>query len=71
MSSTAAHIHPLVAQLREELNGDATTTHQAAADAIGVSLRTLTYWMNTDVVPQKRQREQITSWLAKRARRKR
>lgn len=63
MSSASTHIHPLIARLRETLERDDFLTYQEAANQLGVSLRTLTYWMNTDVVPQKRYRRQLADWL--------
>lgn len=63
MSSAAVHIHPLILRLREQLANDDFLTHQRAATEIGVSLRTLTYWVNTDTVPKKRNRQQIADWL--------
>ena len=63
MSSPTAHIHPLVTQLRAEIAADDFLTYEEAARQIGVSLRTLSMWMNTDTTPQKRYRRQLADWL--------
>lgn len=63
MSTPVAHIHPLISRLRETITRDDFLTQQQAADQLGVSLRTLVYWMTEDVTPQKRYRKQLSDWL--------
>jgi len=68
MSTAPPILHPLVERLRETLRGDDFLTNAQAAAEIGVSTRTLTYWLNTDTTPQKRYRKQLADWLAERSR---
>ncbi len=68
MSTPVAHIHPLIVRLREELGTDDFLTQEEAAKQIGVSSRTVSYWMTTDTTPQKRYRRQLAEWLDGRAR---
>lgn len=63
MSTPTRHIHPLISRLRDEIKADDFLTYEEAASQIGVSLRTLSSWMNTDTVPQKRYRRQLAAWL--------
>ena len=67
MSTPVAHIHPLIVRLREELVTDDFLTQEEAAKQIGVSSRTLSYWMTTDTTPQKRYRRQLAEWLNERS----
>lgn len=66
MSSAVSHIHPILADLRDAVAGDETLTHPALAEQLGVSLRTVVAWMNTDTTPQKRHMHRIASWLESR-----
>lgn len=68
MSTPGLHIHPLIARLRDEFETDDFITQREAAGQIGVSLRTMSYWMTTDTVPQKRYRKQLAEWLDARQR---
>lgn len=63
MSTASPVLHPLIVRLRDTLRADDYLTRKDAAAEIGVSLRTLTYWMNDDVAPQKRYRRQLADWL--------
>ncbi len=67
MSTPTTHLHPLIARLRDVLRADDFLTQEEAARQIGVSGRTLTYWMNTDTTPQKRYRRQLAEWLNERS----
>ncbi len=66
MSTPTTHLHPLIVRLREELVTDDFLTQEEAAKQIGVSSRTLSYWMTTDTTPQKRYRRQLAEWLGAR-----
>lgn len=62
MSSVPTPIHPLLTRLREETEARGLTQAQLACE-LGVSERTVAYWMNEDVTPQKRLRPVIVAWL--------
>jgi len=62
MATPASHIHPLVTALREAMQEHGLTQSQLAVE-LDVSERTVAYWMNEDVVPQKRFRPRIAAWL--------
>lgn len=68
MSTTAGHIHPLIAQFREVLETSDTLTQKQVAEELGVSERTVSYWMTTDTTPQKRYRQVLINWLGERSR---
>lgn len=60
--SSALDTHPLVSRLRARMD-DLHLTQREAAEALGVSERTVSYWMTTDTTPQPRHRRAIVSWL--------
>lgn len=62
MARSIAHTHPVVHRLAEEIARRGISQRQAALE-IGVGQRTLGYWLNTDVVPQRRFRPLIERWL--------
>lgn len=66
MSSVPADIHPLLIALRNAVAERGLTQSQAASE-IGISERTLAYWLNDDVTPQKRFRPAIIEWLGREA----
>lgn len=68
MSTTAGHLHPLISRLRRVMSEDEFLTQSAVAEQLGVSTRTLSYWLNTDTTPQKRYRRPLAEWLAERER---
>ena len=55
--------HPLIVALRERMETEHLTQRLVAAE-LGVSERTVSYWMTTDTIPQKRYRRVIAAWLA-------
>lgn len=61
--STAPTLHPLLSRFREEVATEEFLTHEQIAEQLGVSVRTVAYWMNADVTPQKRYRRVIAQWL--------
>jgi hypothetical protein len=63
MSTASQDIHPLIARLRDALAEDDFLTQAQVAEQIGVSTRTLSYWLNTDTTPQKRYRRPLAAWL--------
>lgn len=63
MSTAPTDIHPLIARLREVVRADDFLTQADVAEQIGVSQRTLVYWLNADVIPQKRYRRPLAEWL--------
>lgn len=65
--SSATDTHPLVIALRREFEIDDELTQAQAAEQIGVSTRTVQYWLASDTTPQKRHRPMLREWLAGRA----
>lgn len=63
MSSAPLTTDDLISRFRRVLEDDIFLTHQQAAREIGVSLRTISNWANTDTEPQKRYRRQLADWL--------
>lgn len=61
--STASDPDTLVVRFRNAVADEHLLTHEEIAEQIGVSLRTVSYWINSDVTPQKRYRRQIVDWL--------
>jgi hypothetical protein len=66
MSSAPLTTDDLIARFRRALDDDIYLTHRQAATEIGVSLRTISNWANTDTEPQKRYRRQLADWLESR-----
>lgn len=61
--SSPIYGHPLIDRLVEEIPARHLTQVEAAAE-IGVSVRTLQYWLSKEApVPQPRHRRAILNWL--------
>jgi len=54
--------HPLITALRDRMETE-HLTQRMVAEQLGVADRTVSYWMTTDTVPQKRYRRVIAGWL--------
>jgi transcriptional regulator with XRE-family HTH domain len=64
MSTAASHLHPLIVRLRDAVAREDYLTQEQMAAEIGVSTRTLSYWLSRDTTPQKRYRKRLADWLA-------
>lgn len=58
----AADRHPLVSALRDRMAREDLTQDQVA-EGLGVSKRTIQYWLRTDTTPQPRHRSKLREWL--------
>lgn len=64
--STPVVAHPLIDRLRERMLTEHLTQREVA-EQLGVSERTVSYWMTTDTTPQPRHRRSIVAWLEMKA----
>lgn len=56
----------LIVRFRNMVADEHLLTQEEIADELGVSLRTVSNWLNADVTPKKKYRRQLSDWLEQR-----